>query len=212
MKKLMFLSLLLAALPVFAQRRVDLFFDLEGVHRTGSTRSFAPGTARFEPTFGTGGGLGGGLNFFLTDRLSLETKVAGLVSRMHVHIFIGDRVANVTLGNAQIYPISAILQWHPVEKASFRPYVGVGAVHTILRNINKTVSGSNATGIRFRDPTGLAIDGGLEISLGSKWSVFGDARYVPVETTSRATFVGAGAATELSVRPLVVSTGLSYHF
>src|SRR5438132_3293487 len=171
MKKLLFLSLFVAATPLLGQRRTDLFFDVEGARRTGSTRSFTPGTIHFDPRFSSGGGVGGGLNFFFSDRMSLETKVAGLASKTHITIIGQDSVQNIDLGYAQLYPISAVLQWHPVEHGTFRPYIGAGAVHTILRNINKNIPSSTATGVKFRDPTGLVVDGGLEWDLGSRWSL-----------------------------------------
>jgi outer membrane protein len=213
MKKLMFLSLLLAAAPLVAQdhTHTDLFFDIEGVHRTGSETGFSPGVIRFEPTFNTGGGLGGGANFFFTDHVSLEAKVAALEGRMHVRIVGQDSVQIINIGLTQMYPLSATLQWHTTGGA-FRPYFGAGVVHTILHNVNKQVPNTTISAIHFRDPTGLLIDGGLDLSLGRKWYLFGDARYVPVETRSRATFVGTTSFTELRVRPLIVSTGIGYRY
>lgn len=211
MKKLMFLSLLLAAEPLLAQRRIDLLADVEGVHRTGAVRGFSPGVIRFEPNFGSGAGFGVGLNFFFSDRGSVELKAAGLESRMRVRIIGSDTVQIVNLGRAQIYPLSAMLQWHPLEHGTLRPYLGAGVVHTILHNIDEQLPGG-VTELRFRDPTGLLIGGGLELSLGSRWSLYGDARYVPLETKSRVSFVGANSTTEISVRPLIVSTGVAYHF
>lgn len=211
MKKFLLLSLLVVA-PLQAQIRTEIFFDAEGVHRTGTARSFSPGATRLDPTFNNAGGIGGGLNFYFSDRMSLETKVAALLATSRLRVIGQDTVVTVTLGDAQIYPVSAVLQWHPVEHATFRPYIGGGVVHTILRNINKSVPQAGVSAVRFRDPTGLVVDGGLGISLGGKWSVYGDARYVPVETKSRVTFVGAPEATEISVRPLIVSFGASYRF
>ena len=72
----------LAAVPMTAQRRIDLLIDAEGARRTGHNESFSPGI-RFDPEFGTGGGAGGGVNFFITDRVSIETKAAALESRLH---------------------------------------------------------------------------------------------------------------------------------
>ena len=91
-----------------------------------------------------------------------------------------------------------------------RPYIGGGVVHTILRNVNKQVGG--ASGIRFKDPTGVVIDGGVEFKLARKWSLLGDARYVPMETNSRVTFPGTGSGLDMHVRPLIVSFGLGYRF
>jgi len=204
-------AILSLAAPAFAQRRVDIFFDVEGVRRTGRTSDFTPGVTRFEPQFKTGGGVGGGLNFFFTDRVSLEAKVAGLASKTRVRIIGSDFIGTADLGWAQLYPVSAVIQWHLLEGVAVRPYIGAGFVHTILRNINKQV-GQGATGIRFKDPSGLVVDGGLELSLGKKWSVLGDARYVPMETKSEVTFPGTIARTDMNVRPLIVSFGLGYRF
>jgi outer membrane protein W len=84
-------------------------------------------------------------------------------------------------------------------------------VHTILRNINERF-GPTATGIRFKDPTGLVIDGGLQFNLGRRWNLLADARYVPIETKSRATFLGTTSSVDLSLRPAIVSFGLGYRF
>ncbi len=210
------LSLIVAALVFFAataiaQQRVDIFFDVEGVRRTGNTTDFTPGVTRFEPQFKTGGGVGGGLNFFFSDRVSLEAKVAGLASKTRVRIIGSDFVGTADLGWAQLYPISAVIQWHLLERGAIRPYIGAGVVYTILRNVNKQV-GLGAMGIRFKDPTGVVVDGGLEFSLGKKWSILGDARYVPMETTSRVTFPGTTSRLDMHVRPLIVSFGLGYRF
>lgn len=212
MKHFVLAALIMAiAAPLVAQRRVDLLFDVEGVHRSGRNTDFTPGV-RFEPSFDSGGGVGGGVNFFFSDRLSLEGKIAGLGTKMHVRVIGGDFVAIADLGYAQIYPISAILQWHMLERGAIRPYVGAGVSHVILRNISKKVGSSGASGVKFKDPTGLVVDGGLEFSLGKRWSLFGDARYIPIETNSRAVFVGTTSAVKISIRPLIVSTGVAYHF
>ncbi len=213
MKKLMLLSLLAAvASPLFAQGRMDLLVDAEGVRRTGSNTSFVPGTIRFEPTFATGGGVGVGLNFFLGRNASIELKAAQLESNVRLRIIGSDSVQIITLGREKIYPLSAILQWHPVDHGTFRPYLGAGVVHTIFHDVNKQIPSTSVKATRFRDPTGLVVDGGLELAVGKNWSAYGDARFVPLETKSRATFVGTNSATDISVRPLIVSAGLAYHF
>ena len=211
MKALSATSLIvLFAASVAAQQRVEIFFDAEGVRRSGSVSKFTIGT-RFEPQFRTGGGVGGGLNFFFSDRVSFETKIAALATKTRVRIVGSDFIGTADLGWAQLYPISAVVQWHLLEGVAVRPYVGAGVVHTVLRNINKQV-GAGATGIRFKDPTGLVVDGGLEFALGHKWSLLGDARYVPMETNSRATFPGTTSALNLRVKPLIVSFGAGYKF
>ena len=203
--------LLLTAVPLLAQHRVDVFVDAEGVRRHAQNIDFTPGI-RFEPSFDTGGGVGGGINYFLSDRVSLEAKVSGLASKMRVRVIGSDFVAIADLGYAQFYPISATLQWHLLERGAFRPYIGAGVSHVILRNISKSVGNTGATGVNFKDPTGFVVDGGLEFNLSKRWGLFGDARYIPIETHSRATFTGTSAALDMHVRPLIASAGLAYHF
>jgi outer membrane protein len=201
---------ILAAAPLVAQRRIDLMIDAEGAHRTGENESFTPGV-RFDPQFGTGGGAGVGLNFFLNDRVSIEAKAAALESRLRVRVVGTDFIATSDLGRAQILPISAVLQWHLSEHGTIRPYLGVGVAHVILRDVNRSVT-SSATGIHFKDPTGVVVDGGLEFNLSKRFGIYGDARYIPVETKSTATFVGTSSAVKMNVRPLIVSGGVAWRF
>jgi len=200
----------LAAAPLMAQRRIDLLIDAEGARRTGHNESFTPGI-RFDPQFGTGGGAGVGLNFFLSDRVSIEAKASALESRLRVRMVGTDFIATANLGRAQIFPISAVLQWHLSEHGTIRPYLGAGVAHVILRDVNHSVT-SSATGIHFKDPTGLVVDGGLEFNLSKRFGIYGDARYIPVETKSTANFVGTTSAVQMNVRPLIVSAGIAWRF
>jgi outer membrane protein len=201
---------ILAAAPLMAQRRIDLLIDAEGARRTGHNEAFTPGI-RFDPQFGTGGGAGVGLNFFLSDRVSIEAKAAALESRLRVRIVGSDFIATADLGRVQIFPISAILQWHLSEHGTIRPYLGAGVAHVILRDVNHSVT-SSATGIHFKDPTGLVVDGGLEFNLSKRFGIYGDARYIPVETKSTASFVGTSSEVKMNVRPLIVSGGIAWRF
>jgi outer membrane protein len=211
MQKLLAAALLaLVAMPLAAQRRVDVIFDVEGVRSNSKPKEFTPNETRFEPRFGTGGGLGFGVNWFFSDRVSLETKAAVLESKIKVRTTGSDFIAFADLGRAQIYPITAILQWHLNEHGAIRPYIGAGAGYTILRDIEKSASGFS--GVSFDDPIGLVVDGGLEWRLSKKWGLNGDVRYIPIETSSRARFVGTSSSVELDSRPLIASAGIVYHF
>ena len=210
MRSVVVIAVFMVTLSAFAQRRLDVFVDVEGVRRTGNATNFSAGT-RFEPSFQSGGGIGGGFNLFVSDRLSFEAKVAGLETKSRIRVVGSDFIATADLGWAQIYPISAVMQWHLLEHGTIRPYIGAGVVHTVLRNINEKF-GPGATGVHFEDPTGLVVDGGLEFNLGRRWNLLADARYVPIETRSRTTFPGTTSSVDLSVRPAIVSFGLGYRF
>jgi len=202
--------LLCSAASVFAQRHVDLILDAQGVRRTGTSTSFTPGSTRFDPTFDTGGGAGFGVDWFFSDRVSLEAKIAALESKLTVRTVGTDFILAAELGRAQVYPVTAILKWHVLEHGSLRPYLGAGVAYVFLRDIERHTT--RFSGIEFKDPTGLAIDGGFLLDLSKRWAVSADVRYVPIETSSRASFSGTGSSVELNVRPLMAGFGIAYHF
>lgn len=200
------LVLLLAAAPAFAQRGVELILDIEGVRRSEHTE-FRPNEVRFQPQFDDGGGVGGGINWHFSDHVSLELKVAGLASELRVRRTGSDFVTVQELGYAQIYPITAIVQWHMLEGVAIRPYVGAGAAYVILRNIDNDEGTAE-----FEDPTGLVVNGGVKVPMSSRWALFADARYVPVESRATARFGGQTQPQVIDVRPLIVSFGVTWRF
>jgi len=205
------LAITVTAPCALAQHGVDLLLDAEGVRRTGTTKSLTVGQ-EFTPDFSNGWGAGAGLNVWLSDRLSLEAKASGFRSRLRVTTRGSDFVSQADLGHAQIYPIMAVLQWHPVEHGMLRPYLGAGAAHIILKNVNEKLGSTPVTGIEFSDPTGLLLDAGLRLHISNKWDAFGDVRYVPVETRGSTRFTGTNAAVRLQVKPLIAGFGVAYRF
>jgi outer membrane protein W len=206
--------LLLAAVTApcaLAQRGVDLLLDAEGVRRTGKTQ-VAEGTQQLDPQFSNGWGAGVGVNVWLSDRFSIEAKAAGFRSHLQVITRGSDFIAIADLGHAQIYPLTAVLQWHPFEHGLLRPYIGAGGAHIILRNVNRKIGNSGATGIKFSDPTGLLIDGGIRVNISKRWDAYGDVRYVPLETRGNTTFPGTTAQVQLHVKPVIAGFGIAYRY
>ena len=91
------------ALPVAAQRRVDLLIDVEGVYRQSGIDA-ADGTAVYTPQFETGGGIGAGVNVWMTGRVSLEVKAAVLASDMELRFVDGDAVSVLDVGFVNMIP------------------------------------------------------------------------------------------------------------
>ena len=209
MKRLIVFALLLVVAVPAAAQRVDLIVDAEGVRRT-NRFVFEPNQVRYEPQFNNGGGLGIGVNWFFSSRVSMELKAAALDSRLRVRRMGSDFVAVADVGHAQIFPITALLQWHMLEEGAIRPYIGAGAGYVVLKNIEKPFI--EAQGVEFDDPTGLVVNGGILIPISKRFSATADARYTPIETQARAAFIGTPSRVEIEVKPLVVSFGIAYHF
>jgi outer membrane protein W len=209
MRKAIFILALAGALPLAAQSRFELILDAEGVHRNADAPS-VPDEAglTYQPSFENGGGIGGGVNWWMSGRTSLEVKVAGLASKTRVVLVGEDYVYQADLGWSQVYPITAVAQWHPVEHGSFRPYIGAGVAYVILRNIGKTDTTPEEV---FGNPWGFVLNAGLRVPLSKRWSLMGDAKYIPVETSGTVRF-GTSTQVDLEVKPLVVGVGVVYHF
>ena len=122
-----------------------------------------------------------------------------------------DSVLNADVGHAQIFPLTALLQWHITDEGAIRPYIGAGAGYVIIKNIERRFI--DAAGIEFDDPVGLVVNAGVLIPLSKRFSASADARYTPIESEARATFIGTERTTvKIDVKPLVVSFGIAYHF
>lgn len=204
------LTLLLAfscAVSSSAQERLEFLLDVEGVHRNSEFGDGEPGV-RFSPAFDNGGGVGGGLNYFVAPSVSIEIKLAALATRLELRERGSDYVTVVDAGYTQIYPVTAVLQWHPIDGGSVHPYLGVGVAHVIVKDLEASDGGPSA---KFDNPTGLVLDGGIRVPLSKRWLAYGDVRYVPVETESSVRFDGDPPA-KLDVRPLVVAFGVGYRF
>ena len=199
---------LLFALPLAAERRLDLIVDVEGVHRQNDFQG-QPGDITYNPEFDNGGGIGVGLNWELSSRTSLEFKAAVLASQMQVTITGEDFVGVADIGYVTMVPLSAVIQWHPVEHGSLQPYIGAGVVHVFLEDIEQTLTQPRT---EFTNTTGLVLDAGLRIPFSKRWSFAGDIRYIPVETSGSVRFANQSTEGEMHVRPLIVGFGVAYHF
>jgi outer membrane protein len=200
------LFLLLMTTASLSAGDVEILVDAEGVHRQSGADT---AVSAYRPEFDNGGGLGVGLNWFFTGRMSLEVKAAVLATEMRLRSVQGDFVGTVTVGSVNMIPVTALVQWHPFEEGALRPYVGAGVAHIFVEDID-------AEGLvprtDFSNPTGLVLDGGVRFSLSSRWSLTGDARYVPIETSGSVRFGNSDSEADLDVRPLVVGFGVAYRF
>jgi outer membrane protein W len=168
---ILFVLLLAAALPAWAQRgHTDLIIDVEGVRSTATTEVPGQSGVSFEPRFKTGGGLGVGLDYYMSQHVSLEGKVTGIISDVQIVAVRSDTVTRLDLGHEQLYPVTALLKWHftPIQTA-FQPYLGAGVGHVVIRNIdNSALTALGASEIRFNDPTGFVVAAGVLLRTSSK--------------------------------------------
>jgi outer membrane protein W len=207
--------LFLLTAPLFAQSsRLNLIVDVEGLRQTGGRAAIVPGESAIDPQFHTAGGAGIGLDWFFSRHFSFEGKIAVVQSKLRLRVVGTDTVINVDLGDEPIYPVTALLKYHfGNENVGVRPYLEAGAGYILLKNVEDNELLGASGRVRFHDPTGLVVGGGLVVNLSSKWGLIADARYIPIESQATASLSGnSGSPRKIDVKPLIGSVGVVYRF
>lgn len=207
------LCILLIASPTFA---ADRFFDLTGwatwvkPQSSDTFNSTAPNQA-FNVNFRGKLGYGAGVNIFIGQTLSLAVDA----SEVRPDARYGFPGATLNQGSLRMVPITGILQWHFLPKGFVDPYVGAGAAYVLFHDINNVsdVGHVGVSQINFKDDAGLALNGGLGISLSPRIGLTGDIKYVPLKSSATAVFTsGPNQSQKIKINPVMASFGLTFHF
>ena len=211
-------AMVLGVSPLRAQegdfRMIGAASWLERTGESGNDDSIPPvGTAQLETDFDSGAGVGVALAYYITDNLALEARGSVVRSEMSVRIRTSsDAVAVINLGDFELFPLGAVLQYHIPTSDRLRWFVGAGAGYLIVGDVDTAGTAIGAERIEFESSVGLIVNGGFNYNFGDRWALNADARYAPIETDSEALFVGRDEVEEIHVEPLIVSAGLSYRF
>ena len=210
MRTLRLCLLLLLAFPLSGLAGdLSLIVSGQWLERTG--KSERPGgldeTGQFvDYDFDVGAGLGVGLLWQFSNRWALETKASWGFMDAKAMIVRSDAIVILDLGELDVVPLTAVLQWRPDLRGDWDPYVGVGSAHIFFGSL-QLPEGK----VEFDDNTGLVINAGLDIALSDRWFINGDLKYLPLETgTSARSPLGESA--DIEVQPIIGSAGIRYRF
>lgn len=203
--------LLIAAVPMSAQSRA---FDLTGYVAwvdTSSEGTFDDTTSNpvdinFDGTLG----YGIGANIFFGDHISTEFAI------VRVNSDVNFRQRAVANGNteAEMMPITAVLQFHLAPHGRFDPYIGAGAAYVLIDDVDTPDELNNIDFERldFKDDVGLALNAGLGIRLTNNLGITLDAKYVPLESSATAVRTTGSQDVSFDINPVILSAGLSLRF
>ncbi|HEV7242860.1 MAG TPA: OmpW family outer membrane protein [Thermoanaerobaculia bacterium] len=201
---------LLISLPAAAQNR---FFDLTGSYvwadPTGGGE-FEDLADPAEIEFDASTGYGASVNFFISDRLSIDIGASVISPETRIR-----RRAIGAGGDVQIdmIPITGILQFHLAPNSFVDPYIGGGAAYVLFDDINETGL-DDLDRIDFKEDVGFVVNAGVGIRLGNRFGIVLDGKYVPIETDATAVNLGATeeADTRVDISPIILSAGLQLRF
>jgi outer membrane protein len=200
-----------AAVPMSAQSRA---FDLTAYAAwvdTSSEGTFDDTTANpVDVNFDGTLGYGIGANIFFGERISTEFAI------VRVNSDVNFRQRAVANGNtqAEMMPITAVLQFHLAPHGRFDPYVGAGAAYVLIDDVDTPdeLNNINFERLDFKDDVGLALNAGLGIRLSNNLGITLDAKYVPLESSATAVRTTGNQDVKFDINPVILSAGLSLRF
>lgn len=201
------------AVPMSAQSRA---FDLTGAVVWVDTSSEGtldestsnPVDVNFDGTMG----YGVAANIFWGERISTEFAI----SRVNTDVNVRQRaVNNAGDTEAEMMPITAVLQFHFAPHGTIDPYIGAGAAYVLIDDVDAPDELNNIDfeSLDFDDDVGLALNAGLGIRITNNFGLTLDAKYVPLESSARAVrTAGNGQDITFDINPVILSAGVSLRF
>jgi outer membrane protein len=143
-----------------------------------------------------------GLTYFFTPNWAVEVIAGASEHTVKANGPNTDVAAHTTW----VLPPVVAVQYHFLPNAQISPYVGAGV------NAMLFFDGQNKNGVTVNlpDAVGGAVQGGVDIALGGKWSANIDVKKVFV--TTKASINGGTLNSQVALDPLVVSAGVGYKF
>ena len=199
------------ALPAAAQNRfVDLTGSYVWADPTGGGE-FEDLADPAEIDFDASTGYGASVNFFISDRLSIDIGASVISPETRIRRrAIGSPGGDVEV---DMIPITGILQLHLAPNSFIDPYIGGGAAYVLFDDIEETGL-DDLDRIDFKEDVGFVVNAGVGIRLGSRFAIVLDGKYVPIETDATAVNLGATEEddTRVDISPIILSAGLQLRF
>ncbi len=151
-------------------------------------------------------GLSFNIGYMLTDNLAIDV-LASLPFKHDIKA-TGSIAGLGTIGETKQLPPTISLQYHFSPKASVRPYIGAGLNYTIFFDTD-TKGALAASSLDLDNSFGLAAQAGVDVDLNNGWFVYGDVRYIDINTDAS---LDGGQDFEVEIDPWVFAVGVGTTF
>ncbi|MGZ5473669.1 MAG: OmpW/AlkL family protein [Thermoanaerobaculia bacterium] len=202
---------LLVSLPAAAQNR---FFDLTGSFVWADPTGGGELEDLADPAeidFDASTGYGGSVNFFISDRLSIDIGASVVSPETRIR----RRAVGAPGGTTEIdmVPITGIVQFHLMPNGIIDPYIGGGAAYVLFEDA-ENIGLDELDRIDLKDDVGFVVNAGVGIRLGSRFGIVLDGKYVPIEADATAINLGDTEEndTRVDISPIIISAGLQLRF
>jgi outer membrane protein W len=195
-----FILLILAATPIFAQNaELGLWVATSQVGDTDEIE------ASIE--FDNGLGFGVSLNQYWGN-LSGELSATALSQEGRI---TSEALADIDIGDLDIIPITATLQFHFARRSAFSPYIGGGVAYILADDLQSEDLDVFEIGpVEVQDEFTWALQAGADINLSSRFAIGLDVKYIAYTPESAAE--GEQDPIDLDLNPLIYSAGIKLRF
>ncbi len=114
------------------------------------------------------------------------------------------KAGSTSLGTVQHLPPTLVLQFHPIAKGAFDPYLGAGGNLTIFYG-----KSGGLESLTLTTSVGYAFNAGFDVPIGERGVFNVDGKYVNIKTDVKS---GSTVAYKLKVNPFVIGAGFGYRF
>jgi outer membrane protein W len=193
----------LTALPLGAQTAVTLWLSSQ---QNGGGDRFPASRPNATIEFASGSGAGVSVSRMFGARLAGELSVFRLTSDAALH---DAGVEFVSLGDVELTPVMAMLQYHFRPHAPLDLYLGGGAAYVMAADLDSAdLRDDGLAPLGLDGETTPVFGGGVTWAFSPRWGASLDARYLPLTLHARA----GGRTADADIDPLILSAGLRLRF
>jgi outer membrane protein len=143
-----------------------------------------------------------GFTYFLSDNFAIEAILGATKHDIRAQ----GGATDVLVHDTWVLPPIVTLQYRPMPRAQFSPYVGAGL------NVMLFFGGDDHNGFQvdLDNGVGYVLQAGADIAINDRWLINLDVKKVWFETD--ASINGGSLVSNVAIDPWVVSVGLGYKF
>lgn len=164
---------------------------------------------------GKAGDVFGSIAYMLTDNIATELML-GVPPNQDIY-GSGTIAAAGKIASADVLPPALSIQYRFFEaKSAFRPYVGLGIIRAMFRNVKGTPTltaltnpGGPETTVSIDSMWGMSAQVGVSYALNDKWFIDGAVIPMFIKTTAR---LSTGQTVDTKINPIVVNLSVGYRF
>lgn len=143
--------------------------------------------------------------YFITPNFALELIAA---TNRHSITATGTSLGTVPVGRVWLLPPTLTVQYHPLPRSRFSPYVGAGINYTFF--YNEDAAGGAVNSLKLEDGFGWALQLGVDYYVTDRISLNLDVKKLFLSTEARLN--GGAIVAKVDLDPWIVGFGVGYRF